>query len=300
MDAVDPGAVAVLAPSLDAPVCREASSDDQLVALWLGTYRSPHTVRSYASDAAAFRRYVGLPLRDVRLVDIQAFSGSLAGSGGADSSAARRLSAIKSLVGFGHRIGYLPWDTAAPVRLPPIQDRLAERILTEWQVQRMLELERHPRNAAILRLLYSAGLRIAELCGLHWRNLVVRTEGGQVSVFGKGGKTRVIVLPASIWDRLNALRGRSGPDDPVFRSRKGGGPVGARQVHNIVKAAALRAKLPDEVSAHWFRHAHASHALDRAAPVHVVQATLGHASLTTTTRYSHARPGDSSAKYLVA
>jgi integrase/recombinase XerD len=298
VDAVESGAVAVLPASLDAPVCREASTDDQLVALWLGTYRSPHTVRGYAADAAAFRRFVGKPLRDVRLVDVQAFSASLAGI--ADSTTARRLSGVKSLVGFGHRIGYLLFDTAAPVRLPPIQDRLAERILTEWQVQRVLELERDPRNAAILRLLYSAGLRIAELCGLRWRNLVARTEGGQISVFGKGGKTRVIVLPGSMWARLDAMRATSAPDDPVFRSRKGGGPVGPRQVHSIVKAAAERAKLPTEVSAHWFRHAHASHALDRAAPIHVVQTTLGHASLTTTTRYSHARPGDSSAKYLVA
>jgi integrase/recombinase XerD len=71
-------------------------------------------------------------------------------------------------------------------------------------------------------------------------------------------------------------------------------------VHLIVKAAAKRAKLPAAMSAHWLRHSHASHALDRGAPVHVVQSSLGHASLTTTTRYSHARPGDSSARYLTA
>ena len=52
------------------------------------------------------------------------------------------------------------------------------------------------------------------------------------------------------------------------------------------------------MSAHWLRHAHVSHALDRGAPVHLVQATVGHASLTTTSRYAHARPGDSSSRYL--
>jgi integrase/recombinase XerD len=288
----------VLAASPAAVICREAATDDQLVALWLGTYRSAHTIRGYAGDAADFRRFVGKPLREVRMVDVQAFSDSLGEL--APTSAGRRLSAVKSLVGFGHRIGYLLFDTAAPVRLPAVPDRLAERILSEWQVQRMLELERHPRNAAILRLLYSAGLRIAELCALRWRNFVPRDDGGQVSVFGKGGRTRVIVLPSPIWSRIDAMRGNAGTDDAVFRSRKGGGPVQPRQVHQIVKAAAARAKLSPSVSAHWLRHAHASHALDRHAPVHVVQTTLGHASLTTTTRYSHARPGDSSARYLTA
>ena len=70
------------------------------------------------------------------------------------------------------------------------------------------------------------------------------------------------------------------------------------QVHRIVKIAAKRADLSDRVSAHWLRHAHVSHALDRGAPVHLVQATVGHASLATTSRYAHARPNDSSSRYL--
>ena len=65
-----------------------------------------------------------------------------------------------------------------------------------------------------------------------------------------------------------------------------------------LRAAAARAGLPATVSLHWLRHAHVSHALDRGAPAHLVQATVGHASLTTTSRYAHARPNDSSARYL--
>jgi integrase/recombinase XerD len=70
------------------------------------------------------------------------------------------------------------------------------------------------------------------------------------------------------------------------------------QVHRIVEAAAARAGLGAAVSAHWLRHAHASHALDRGAPISLVQTTLGHASVATTGRYLHARPRDSSARYL--
>jgi integrase/recombinase XerD len=66
----------------------------------------------------------------------------------------------------------------------------------------------------------------------------------------------------------------------------------------IVRKAAERAGIELPVSPHWFRHAHASHALDRGAPIHLVQATLGHASITTTGRYLHARPSDSSSRFL--
>jgi integrase/recombinase XerD len=83
----------------------------------------------------------------------------------------------------------------------------------------------------------------------------------------------------------------------VFRSRKGGA-LTARQAQRLVDAAAKRAGLRARVSPHWLRHAHATHALERGAPIHIVQATLGHASVATTGRYLHARPTDSSARYL--
>ena len=88
------------------------------------------------------------------------------------------------------------------------------------------------------------------------------------------------------------------PDAPVFRSCKDGGPLDESAVHRVVKAAAERAGLSAEVSAHWLRHAHASHSLDRGAPIHLVHATLRHASVATTGRCLHARPADSSARYL--
>ncbi len=174
---------------------------------------------------------------------------------------------------------------------------LGERILSEAEVQRLLALEPKPRNAALLRLAYGAGLRIAELCALTWRDVSARDEAGQITVFGKGGRTRVVLLPASLWRAVVALRRDAMLDDPVFRSAKGG-PLDPSAAHRVVKRAATRAGLPPAVSAHWLRHAHASHALEHGAPIHLVQATLGHASVATTGRYLHARPNDSSARYL--
>src|SRR5262245_52693756 len=86
---------------------------------------------------------------------------------------------------------------------------------------------------------------------------------------------------------------------PVFPSRTGR-PLDRGRVYCIVREAARRAGIPeaDRISPHWLRHAHASHALDHGAPIQLVQATLGHSSVATTSAYLHARPGDSSARFL--
>ncbi|NUB13687.1 tyrosine-type recombinase/integrase [Azospirillum brasilense] len=110
------------------------------------------------------------------------------------------------------------------VATPPVKSTLAERILDEAAVHRLLALEPTPRNAVLLRLLYAAGLRVSELCGLTWRDAQPRDGAGQLTVFGKGGKTRVVLLSAGTWAALQGLRGTAGVDAPLFRSRKGGPP----------------------------------------------------------------------------
>jgi hypothetical protein len=84
------------------------------------------------------------------------------------------------------------------------------------------------------------------------------------------------------------LRAEATDEKPLFRSRNKGGALTRTQVWRIVLTAAPPAKIKLNVSAHWLRHAHASHALDRGAPIHLVQATLGHASIATTGCYTHA------------
>jgi site-specific recombinase XerD len=277
----------------------QPSGDAQLIALWLHG-RSPHTQRAYAADVDRFLREVGKPLARVTLAHLQEFSESLAPRL-QPSSRYRVLSAVKSLLAFGHRLGYLPFDVGRVLRLPAVRHRLAERILTEADVLRMLALEPDPRNRALLTLLYASGVRVSELCDLSWRDLQAHGEAGQITVFGKGSVVRSLQIPPSVWQLVLGLRRpAAGPDDPVFRSRKqkGGGRLQTLAVLRIVRQAAERAGIHLPVSPHWFRHAHASHALDRGAPIHLVQATLGHASITTTGRYLHARPSESSSRYL--
>ena len=273
----------------------QAHHDLHLIELWLHG-RPEHTRRAYRADIDRFRKFCSKPWPAVALADLQAFADSLEGLEAA--SRYRCLSSLKSLLAFGHRLGYLPFDVGRVLRLPAVKNALAERILSETDLHRILTLEPDARNRVLLFLLYASGVRRGELAGLVWKNLQASGDSGQITVFGKGGKTRSIQLPDSVWKQLQTWRGNAGPEEPVFPSRKQGKPLTEAGIWRVVKRAGQRAGCEASVSPHWLRHAHASHALDRGAPIHLVQATLGHANINTTGRYLHARPKESSSRFL--
>ena len=271
-------------------------ADRQLVDAWARGQTSPRTRTAYAHEGAQLLKEVNKPLGNITVVDLQAYVASF--DGFAPASIGLAVSAIKSLFAFGRLTGVLTNDPTATLSAPPIKNVLAERILDESDVRRLIDGETDPRNRALLSLFYGAGLRRAELCGLAWRDVTARgKDHGQATVFGKGGKTRAVLLYGRAWTSLQAIRGEAGADAPVFRSRKGG-HLDPSMVHRIVKAAAARAGLPGGVSPHWLRHSFASHALDRGAPLSLVQQGLGHASVATTSKYLHARPSDGAGRYL--
>ena len=274
------------------------AANERLIEMWLHGL-SPQTQDRYRRTARRFLTYVNKPLHLVTLADIQGWHLTLKEL--SPSSQRRALATIKSLLSFGHKIGVLENNVGLSMRSPKARDALNERILSELEVQAMIDKETHPRNRPILRLLYSGGIRVTELCQLTWKDLQQRGESGQVTVLGKGQKTRTVLLPSGVWDELNRIRCDAGVNDAVFPSREGddqGQHLDRTQVFRIVAAAAKRAGIEGKVSPHWLRHAHASHSLERGAPIHLVQATLGHSNLATTSRYLHARPNDSSGLYL--
>lgn len=280
----------------------EDSCDEQLISMWLHG-RSPCTTDYYHRYAHQFLVFVGKPLKEVRLIDIQEYDLHLIDRRLADNTRATILHALKSLFTFAQKLGYVQYNIGAPLKTPKAHDALNERILSEAEVIMMIHLETNIRNKVMMRLLYACGGRISEtLCSLKWKDLVDREgQQGQITLFGKGSKTRTVLIPATVYAEVLALRGQAGPNDLIFG-------LSRSQVHRIIKAAAIRAnvrtfqngkgKLDSKVSAHWFRHAHATHALERGAPISLVQATLGHSSIAMTGRYLHARPTESSAKYL--
>lgn len=277
-----------------APAGNEA--DRRLVETWVAGQASPRTRSSYRHQGGRLLERLGKPLADATVADLQAY---VAGLGDlAPATIGLAVASIKSLWAFGRVTGALTGDPTATLQAPPIKNVLAERILEEDDVRRLLGRETDPRNKALLLLFYGAGLRRAELCALTWRDLAARgKDRGQATVFGKGGKTRTVMLYGGVWSALQALRGDADLDGPVFLSRKGG-HLDPSAVWRVVKAAAARAELPPGVSPHWLRHSFASHALDNGAPLPLVQAGLGHASVATTSKYLHARPSDGAGRFL--
>lgn len=278
------------------PVLTQADTDEQLISLWLHG-KSKHTQRYYKKDVEHFFATVKKPLKTVILSDLQKFADILSNADLVDGSKRRILSSVKSLISFAHKLGYLPFDISRPLILPTPKDTLAERILSENEVHKIIDAEPMPRNKLILKMLYCSAVRVSELSNLKWKDLQEREDGGQVTVFGKGNKTHTVLLPLSIWTELIAYRNGSADEQPLFKSRKNN-KLCCSQILRIVKKSADRAGLSKAVSPHWFRHSHASHALEHNAPIHLVQQTLAHSSVATTGRYLHARPSDSSSKYL--
>jgi integrase/recombinase XerD len=117
---------------------------------------------------------------------------------------------------------------------------------------------------------------VSEVVGLTWSDVLQRDEKVQLSITGKGGRLRQVLLPEVVSQSLLSLRGKADVNDPVFASRKGGGKLTERAVNGMVKRAAKKAGVTTAVSPHWLRHAHGSHAIDRGATLPEVQATLGH------------------------
>jgi integrase/recombinase XerD len=219
----------------------------------------------------------------------------------AKASQALKLSAVKSLLAFGQETGFLRFNVGAACKAPTPENKLAERILSEEDALRVLHAPRSQRDKAILRLLYSGGLRVSELCDLQWRHVQPHGEAGQISVYGKGQKTRIVPVSKATFQALMMLKSADagnplGADKYVFASQRAE-RLTTNAVYRIVRKAGQMCGIPS-LSPHWLRHAHASHALERGASVAIVRDTLGHSSLAITNRYLHARPNDSSAFYL--
>jgi len=274
----------------------QADNDQQLITLWLHG-KSTHTQRYYQTDIQHFFDFTKKSLRQTILKDLQDFADYLNNKELADSSIRRILSSVKSLFAFAHKLGYLPFDTSRPLILPNPKDTLAERILSADEVHNIINVENIPRNKLILKTLFISGIRVSELCSLTWQDLQERSEGGQMTVYGKGSKTRTLLIPEPLWTELKEYQGNSLEECSIFRGRKNSQKLHPTTILRIVKRAAKRAGVKKAASPHWFRHSHASIASEK-APLHVIQQSLGHESIQTTARYLHVKPNDCSSKYL--
>jgi len=277
--------------------------DVERFARWLESERraSPHTLRAYLRDLAGYSGYLaaqGVPLVPSSPSAVRGWLGSEAGFSG-PASLGRKLSSVRSFYRFLVKERIATSNPARSVQSPRNPRRLPE-VLPEAEVAALLEApeESDPlalRDRAFLELLYSSGLRVSELVGLDVGG--VDLAEGLVRVLGKGRKERVVPVGRPAREALArwleqgrpALRlGRDGSraGEALFLNYRGG-RLTPRSIARRIERWVRKAGLPRHVHPHVLRHCFATHLLGNGADLRGIQEMLGHASLSTTQRYTH-------------
>ncbi len=277
---------------------------------YLSTERrsSPHTVSSYLRDLGSLVLHcdrAGVTRwTDLDTAQLRTFAARLHACGLSPRSIQRRLSAVRSFYDFLLRearaagtggsegIAGLCANPAHAVRAPKAARRLPETLDADQMARLLAIAEDSPaalRDRAIMELLYSSGLRLAELTGLDVSRLDLRDR--TVRVLGKGRKERAVpvgriaveVLRRWLAQRQQWVR----PDEPALFIGRSGRRLGRRMIEQRVAYWARRQGLPQHVYPHLFRHSFASHLLESGAELRGVQELLGHADIATTQIYTH-------------
>lgn len=259
---------------------------------------SPHTLRNYDADLRQFMDFLRTAhdgtLPGPSAIDtyaVRSFLAARAGTGDAKSSIGRKLATVRSLFKYLGREGVVAQSPAATV-VTPKKDQRLPRVLSADDAMRLMDhpdaaQPRSPRDQAILEVLYSAGVRVAELVGLNAED--VDLEAGTATVMGKGRKERVVLLGEKAVGAVRAYWRQAGGGEgkaPLFRNSRGG-RLTTRSVERIVTAQCRALPNFPAMTPHTLRHSFATHLLDGGADLRAIQEMLGHASLATTQRYTH-------------
>jgi integrase/recombinase XerC len=279
---------------------------------WLATERraSPHTLDAYGRDVAdllAFltahlgRRPDAQALAALPLGDVRAFLAARAAQGAGNSTRARQLAAVRGFLRFlARRRGEAPAPLTGlrgPKRRPPLPRALspedARAFGTRIDAVRMTERTPRPawqaaRDAALFTLLYGCGLRIAEALSLTLAEAPLPGRNEALRVTGKGGKARIVPVLPVVREAMAAwLAHRPGaePQEPLFIGVRGA-RLRAAVAQKAMRDYRRLAGLPEHATPHALRHSFATHLLAGGADLRAIQELLGHASLSTTQRYT--------------
>jgi integrase/recombinase XerC len=263
---------------------------------------SPHTCRAYRKDLELFATFLGdegIP-QEVRKIDhltIRLYLGHLYRQRQIKRvSIVRKLAALRTFFRYLKREGIIEKNPAKMVAVPKGEKNLP-RTLTVDEAFVIMEIPdrttpRGSRDHAILEFLYSSGLRVGELTALTLRDLDL--ANGMVRVMGKGGKERLVPIGSqaiaalqSYLQHRKGLAAREVKAPPYLFLNHRGGRLTARSVARMIRTYLMQRGMITRVSPHTFRHSFATHLLDAGADLRGIQELLGHASLSTTQRYTH-------------
>ncbi len=263
---------------------------------------SPHTLRNYGQDLGQLLDFLrneqlGTPAQ-VQPCTIRSFMATRSNKGDGKATRSRKLSAIRSLFRYLCRENQITRNPAEAISGPK-QDRKLPNVLTADDATRLMDHPCHPRSLrdqALLETLYSSGARVSELVSLDLKDIDL--DEGIATVMGKGRKERIVPLGRPAVLALKAYihslparltRADGSPDAtraPLFRNRRGG-RLTARSVERLVAKAVRDLVNFPSITPHGLRHSFATHLLDGGVDLRAIQELLGHASLSTTQRYTH-------------
>lgn len=280
---------------------------NELLLIWLKEReiqnQSKHTLQAYERDVADFLSFCqrnSLALADVEATDLRQFMAEKVEQQGLSSSSLQRmLSSIRQFMKWAEQANYLSFNPADDFQLkrqsrplPGMVDietinQILDQAAPEGDVAEQMWL----RDKTILELLYSSGLRLAEIQELRIKDIDFSRQ--LLRITGKGNKTRIVPFGSKAKDSLMVWlqvyprwNGDFVPEAHVFITQKGN-PLGARQIENRVKLQAQRAGVNVDLHPHLLRHCFASHMLSNSRDLRAVQEMLGHSNLTTTQIYTH-------------
>ena len=270
---------------------------------YLGSERnySKHTVKAYITDIGEFLRVIkekkligeeagAIDFDKLDETPVRAYISWLY-TRNSRSSISRKLASVRTFFEFLIRKGAVKNNLAKLVPTPRGEKRLPT-FLTVDEVVKLLSIEGEgalvSRDAAVLELLYSSGLRVSELVGINLNDIDLKNL--TVKVLGKGNKERIVPVGSKAAQALGEyLRERLGMNpggDHLFVNTRGD-RLNVRSVDRIIRKYALLAGIPKNVSPHVLRHTFATHLLGGGADLRAIQEMLGHKSLSTTQRYTH-------------
>lgn len=263
---------------------------------------SAHSLRGYRQDLSEFLNYIRTQdVEETGQLHLPILRGFLAGlhKKNKKSTVARKLAALRSCFGYAQKKGWILENPFLRIRTPKVEKTippfLSEKevnlLLQEPVIDSWLEL----RDQAFLELFYASGLRLMELTGLDWSSLDLSL--GLLRVMGKGGKERVVPMGRKAIQSLTTYRRaleqaeqrsefKITDHQSVFLNRFGK-RVSDRTVARRLKKRVEKENLSPSISPHSLRHSFATHLLNAGADLRIVQELLGHASLSTTQKYTH-------------
>src|SRR5229473_2350898 len=257
---------------------------------------SPQTLKAYRQALSAFRARNQKPWKRCTADDFRDYLFAIMKRGQARSYVRLQFSALRVFYKFLTDRKKLRIDPLRQLQLPKMEKKLP-LVLTRQQIEELLNAplqvakqraapEWMPfRDAAIMELFYSSGLRLSELAALDVEDVDLYTES--VRVFGKGRKERVCPIGAPALEAISKYRSNANVHSGALFINKSRKRISSRSIWLILKRYLRHTSIPISISPHKLRHSFATHMLDRGADLRSVQALLGHASLSTTQIYTH-------------